>query len=116
MLIMLSIDEGSSLMEAVAADGNLQAQPFVPFGDELCKMSLHLQPGPIPGFNASRLDLGSVVAPPAEQQPMAVQQGKKRTSGPTKSGEGSPIPAIKRARPSSVVSASSSASSFRPSF
>jgi hypothetical protein len=105
-------------MEAVSADGNMQAQPFVPFGDELCKMSLHLQPGPIPGFSAARLDLGSVIAPPAEQQvaATAAQQGKKRSSGPTKSGEGSPVPAIKRARPSSVVSAGSTASSFRPPF
>lgn len=36
-------------MQVVSACGNIQPQQYVPFSDEACKMSLNMQPGPIPG-------------------------------------------------------------------
>ncbi len=49
------VEESSSLMQVVSACGNMQSQPFEPFNEDLCRMALHLQPGPIPGVYTSVL-------------------------------------------------------------
>lgn len=49
LFLTFDVDEGSSLMQAVSACGNVQHQPMVPLSDEACRMAFNLQPGPIPG-------------------------------------------------------------------